>query len=369
VLKGSGLSNVVELNKSIISIQKIVDNLLLENLNQGRILSGKELKLLFEQQTSIAVEKVNNQSLDLLSNYDRFYEFKTKSRVKPDSLKHYKSLMNALIDFEVDNEVVIKLTDIDTDWLQDFEIYLSEPRKPSSITKGNLNDNTIKKRFKVFKEFWKYLVDRDLASENRHLKNYKIESYSVDAVALNSEELKALLSCNDLDSSEAKARDMFLFSCMTGMRYSDAVTLRKSQISDDFKVRKGAIKTKDHFEVYLNQTAREILERRNYDMKLLSNQKLNEYLKQVCKRLPIFQKTVQLESRQRGVVTLKDLPKWKVISSHTARRTFTDRLSESNTSLQRIMAMTGHKSVGVVDRYLQKRNKVSLNDVTKIDII
>ena len=95
---------------------------------------------------------------------------------------------------------------------------------------------------------------------------------------------------------------------------------------------------------------------------------MNQYIKQVAKNIKLFSSTVQLENRQRGKLTIKEVPKWQAISSHTARRTFTDRLSEGHTSLQKIMAMTGHKSVVVVNRYLQKRNKVSFDDVDKIDI-
>ena len=155
---------------------------------------------------------------------------------------------------------------------------------------------------------------------------------------------------------------------MTGMRFSDITTLSKVHVNEDFKVRKGAIKTKDYFEVYLNETAQEILIRNNYNLKLLSNQKINKYIKEVTEQIGLLHKPVQLESRHRGEVIIEEVPKGQVISSHTARRTFTDLLAENHTSLPKIMAMTGHKSVGVVNRYLQKKDKVSLADVTKIDI-
>jgi len=367
ILKSSGQLDYKDLNKSIVATKKTVDRIILESYDKSILPTGKEVKELFYQKT-LPKEVPYKHSPFVLENYADFFTFKSNSRVARESLKQYKSLRNALIDFEKENDIQLKLHHIHTDWLQQFEIFLSTSRKPDSLTQGNLNDNTIKKRFKCFREFWKYMIDRDITKPNNHLINYKIEGYNVDAIALSTEELKAIINYQPRTISQQKAKDMFIFGCMTGMRFSDITTLSKVHVTDDFKVRKGAIKTKDYFEVYLNETAQEILIRNNYNMKLLSNQKINKYIKEVTEQIKLLHKPVQLESRHRGEVIIEEVPKWQVISSHTARRTFTDLLAENHTSLQKIMAMTGHKSVGVVNRYLQKRNKVSLADVTKIDI-
>ncbi len=72
--------------------------------------------------------------------------------------------------------------------------------------------------------------------------------------------------------------------------------------------------------------------------KLMSVQKFNEYLKEAAEEAKI---NVEEDIRQNGKV--EKLPKFTVIKSHTARRSFSTNLYLEGVPIQNIMAITGHR--------------------------
>jgi len=365
ILKSSDLPDYKECNRAIFIVKKKIDDLILSEHQNGTIPTGKSIRNLYLKK--YVNQSDNDISALLMYHFDEFIKFKANSAIANGTLIRLRSLRNAVKDFETDKSNRILISDIDTDWLQTFEIFLSEPRSKESLTKGNLNDNTIHKRFKDFRQFWKYMVNREIISENRHLRDYKIQTHQKDAIALTKEDLVALKNYTPKSDRERKTIDLFLFCCFTGMRYSDAVSLKKSNIEGNM-IRKTSQKTKGEFEVGLTNSALDILERNNFNMKLLSSQKLNSYIKEIAKSMDLFHRKVREEVPRRGKILVDEVPLWTKIGSHTARRTFTDLLAGSNVSPQKIMRMTGHQSLDTVNKYLQKRKKVSVADLSPIDL-
>jgi site-specific recombinase XerD len=80
----------------------------------------------------------------------------------------------------------------------------------------------------------------------------------------------------------AIARDMFIFACYTGLAYVDLIKVNRSCLIEEngtLKIVDHRQKTKTPYHLTVLPKAREILERYNYDMNLMSNQKCNQYLK------------------------------------------------------------------------------------------
>ena len=67
-----------------------------------------------------------------------------------------------------------------------------------------------------------------------------------------------------------RVRDIFLFQCYTGLRYSDVENLKKSDVFDDY-IEITTIKTRDNLKIELNNSSREII---NKYKKLLIDEKL-----------------------------------------------------------------------------------------------
>jgi len=106
------------------------------------------------------------------------------------------------------------------------------------------------------------------------------------------------LSFNGDETRYEKARDVFLFSCFTGLRHSDLLKLRRSNIKGEFLVITSQ-KTEDSIRVPLTDPAKAILDkyRDSGDINpipVISQQKNNEYLKHIGKKAKLFDKVTQI---------------------------------------------------------------------------
>lgn len=99
------------------------------------------------------------------------------------------------------------------------------------------------------------------------------------------EEERNRIEALSLTSAEDKARDMFIFACYTGLAYSDIVKITKDDIQreqENIFLRDNRQKTGSEYKLILLPKAISILKKYSYNMKILSDQKCNYYLKIVA---------------------------------------------------------------------------------------
>ena len=152
-------------------------------------------------------------------------------------------------------------------------------------------------------------------------------------------------------------RDMFVLSCNLGQRHSDMGRIDKSCFSHNvFSImqQKTGIKAK----VYLDRmcidlkTTYNILEKYNYEAPYkgdISN--FNKGVKELLKIIG-FSEEIKRETRINGNVQTEFIPKWKLISSHTARRTFATVNILRGLKATEIRRATGHKTDTAFDKYI-----------------
>jgi integrase len=93
-------------------------------------------------------------------------------------------------------------------------------------------------------------------------------------------------------------RDLFVFACWTGMRWSDLITINKKHIKQTqygTAIIKKSEKTKDKFTVYLTDYTAEILEKYEFNFKRISNPAYNRELKKFLKSTGLFNDTTELK--------------------------------------------------------------------------
>ncbi len=181
----------------------------------------------------------------------------------------------------------------------------------------------------------------------------KPKSYEADLVALSEDELESLINL-ELTGVKENARDAFVFACYTGARYSDISSLKFSQdIKGDFWHLR-VIKTHDIIYVPLLTKAKEIIKKyKNEDkLPLISNQKTNEYLKDISRDAGINKK-IKSTKYCGGNSTTTSIPKWQLISFHSARRTFITLGLTKGIQAQVIMKITGHKNYNTFKKYIK----------------
>ena len=176
---------------------------------------------------------------------------------------------------------------------------------------------------------------------NESYRQFTKPSAEVDNVYLTEEEIKRIANVQ-LPSPLAKARDLFLLGCYTAMRYSDYSALTVTDVEGKF-IRKRQEKTNGEVIIPIHPRVREIIYKYG-GAPVLSMQKLNNWIKEVCKTAGIISK-VYKEGKYHE--------KWQLVSSHTARRTGATLLYLQGVPSHAIMMITGHKSESSFRKYIK----------------
>lgn len=154
-----------------------------------------------------------------------------------------------------------------------------------------------------------------------------------------------------------RIRDMFVLSCNLGQRHSDMVRIDKSCFSHNvFTILQQ--KTGTRAKVYLDRmcidlkTTYAILEKYNYEAPYkgdISN--LNKGIKELLKMIG-FSEEIKRETKINGHIEVNFIPKWKLVSSHTARRTFATINLLRGYNANEIRRATGHRTEMAFDKYI-----------------
>ena len=155
----------------------------------------------------------------------------------------------------------------------------------------------------------------------------------------------------------SRARDIFCFCAFTSLRYSDAARLKKSDIVGD-RIYICTQKTNDSLIIDLNTYSKEIIRkytsRGNPDDKLfpsISNQKLNIYIKTLGQLCGLIEPITEVYFKK-GKKETHTLPKWKMLGTHAARRTFICCMLSAGIPPQTIMKWTGHNDYKAMKPYI-----------------
>ncbi|GAA4402218.1 site-specific integrase [Nibrella viscosa] len=198
----------------------------------------------------------------------------------------------------------------------------------------------------------------------------KIEE-EVDAVYLNDVELQALYKLDlSQDSRLDRVRDLFLIGCYTGLRFSDYTQLQPQNIASGGRFGGRILtvttqKTGAKVSIPLNANVQAILDKYNGVLpRTLSNQKFNEYLKDLGKKAEL-KEPVQRTRTKGGVRITENVEKWELITTHTARRSFSTNAFLAGVPTVSIMKITGHKSESMFLKYIKvtsEQNAIMLLD-------
>lgn len=149
-----------------------------------------------------------------------------------------------------------------------------------------------------------------------------------------------------------KARDMFLIGAFTGLRFSDFSRLDWKNITDTGTISIQTQKTGTKVVIPIHPVVREILDR-GYDFSSsMSDQKINSYIKEVGKMAGI-DGMVSINRNVGGKTVTESIPKYSLITTHTARRSFATNAYKSGVPTIAIMKITGHKEESTFLRYIK----------------
>ncbi len=271
-----------------------------------------------------------------------------------------RNLMNHLRAYEEFSRRSIEFDTIDMHFYYGFTDYMTKVKK--------VNINTIGKLITGTKVLMREALELGY-TDNTIFTHRKFRSASADtdAIYLNEKEIEEIRVV-DLDGNKKleKVRDLFVVGCYTALRYSDLSKLTIDRIEDDI-LEVTQIKTGDCVHIPLRKPVMEIIDKYGGIFPdSISNQKFNEYLKDVCKKCELLQKEVSLKSFSAGKRIITAKPKYMFVTSHTARRSFaTNEFLARDLQVAEIRAITGHKTDKSFYKYIKSTPRETAENVAE----
>jgi integrase len=263
------------------------------------------------------------------------------------------------------------LEHISYDWLVRFKNFnltkRDQSEKKQYKTLGGIRSNTLKKKINLFITFLRWLEEKSkgefkFQTSLVEFSKNEIKTPKIIKDSLTKDEVKMLLEDHCSTEKERFIRDVFVFACYTGLRWSDIISIEKRDVrrdkNGDLYIKKYAKKTDEEFHIFLNEPALEILEYHNYKLDLLENANFNKYLKLYLKKFEVFQETTNFKETDSKTKMTRNLMRYEVISIHRGRDTFINLLLNSNVPINTIMKYTGHKSISSLQKYIDQNKPV-----------
>jgi site-specific recombinase XerD len=310
---------------------------------------------LLDSKEAITAERIKNQLLGIKEQLDTILEiFEQHNKqmallvgkdFSPLTLKRYKTALEhtrsfiqwkyKVSDFEIEK--------IDYSFISDYEFWFKSVQ--------NCNHNSTMKYLACFKKIVLICVKKGLLQKSPFT-GYKLTKKDVDIPFLTKEELAAISLKSIPNERLSQVRDIFLFSCYTGLAYADVEKLKPTEINTGVDGEQWIFtnrqKTAVSSRIPLLPVPLKIIEsyrnhpqciRKGCVLPMLSNQKMNAYLKEIADICKIN----------------------KNLTFHIARHTFATTVTLSNGApMESVSKMLGHASIRTTQHYARVLdNKVS----------
>lgn len=303
--------------------------------------------------------------------YDEFFNEKDGQLQWTKGTKtRYQNIKNILERFEIAKNYPLTFNRIDEKFHSEFTDY-------SLNTLKHVN-NTYLRNLVFFKTFMNWAIDKKYTYNEKFKKFNKNESgkdiikeTATSQIALNIEDLNKIMNHNFKTKSLERVRDVFVFACVTGMRFGELSLISKSNVTEThivLKEEKGVFKEPRN--IPLTTLSKYILTKYDYELPLIANQKQNEYLKKAFQEMEFSKKIEKATNRGREVERSEDFF-YNRITTHTARRTFITMMKRKGVSDKLIAKATGHKDMATLNKYYQvddEQTKEAMDDVFSVEI-
>ena len=294
-----------------------------------------------ERRTLISVFRKHNDDIRKLIGIE--LEPRTVSRY--DSCCKYMEDMIRLVYGKDD----VSLAEVNGELVRNYEMHLK-------VVRG-CQANTVIRYMKCFKKVIHMALANEWMSKDPFA-GIRFTAKPVNKDVLTKDELDILIKREFRVKRLEHVRDVFIFCCFSGLAYIDAHALRPEHIMRDNKgdwwIKKRREKTDIEFHVPLLNTPMQILEKYKDDpgcqrsgllLPITSNQKMNDYLKEIAELCEIK----------------------KHLTTHTARRTYATTIChESGVAIENISKMLGHTDTRMTLHYTKISDTTIKRDMEQV---
>ena len=255
----------------------------------------------------------------------------------------------------------------DENGLNDYVAYLREIKE--------MRNSTIGKQLAFLKWFLRWAFKQGLHQNNAYdTYKPKLKSTQKKIIFLTWDELTKLREFEIPANKQAleRVRDVFLFQCFTGLRYSDVFNLRRSDVKGEH-IEVTTVKTSDSLIIELNNHSKAILDKykdvafeHDKVLPMITNQKMNDYLKELAEMAGIDEPVRQ--TYYKGNERIDEVtPKYALLGTHAGRRTFICNALALGIPPQVVMKWTGHSDYKAMKPYIDIADDIKANAMSKFN--
>lgn len=357
-----------QINRQLNKLESTVFQTDIQLAEQGKYLSSSVIR-------SIVVEKQPHETASpapisyLYKQIDEYlHNLNRRGKRGIESTKTtYLTALKRLENFCEKSRLSIKsFDDFDKKFFTDFSNYLYSCTYKKGEERKLYTQNTVVNTLKVIKNLLHRAYDNEMTDNNYFLKVQTILSSDVsEQVYLQEHEIKKLANMKLTLPHEINIRDMFIIACWTALRISDIKRLNEASIHDGV-ISIYQTKTKEQADIpILKEIAPLIADYQERGFPSINICKANETIKDLAKRCGICD-IINCKEQRGGTSCIKSIPKWKMISFHTARRSCITNLYKRGYPVNYIMILSGHRSVQAFQRYMRATSKELMNNFVSL---
>ncbi|MBE7174239.1 MAG: site-specific integrase [Williamsia sp.] len=286
--------------------------------------------------------------LEIFRKHNEQMEALVPQEYAPGTLERYRTSLQHTQDFMMWKYKAsdMDIRKLDYEFIEEYAFWLKSERKCAH--------NTTMKYLSNFRK----IVNRCIRSGWLHKDpfiGFNMTKREVDRTALTEHELSAISNKRFTIKRLEVVRDIFLFSCYSGLAYADVEKLKRSEITTGVDGKLWIVsrrqKTEAPARIPLLPLALSIIEKYKDDpecavreriLPVLSNQKMNAYLKEIADLCGIS----------------------KTLTYHIARHTFATTITLSNgVPIETVSKMLGHRSLRTTQHYAKILDRKISNDM------
>lgn len=379
-----------ELNQRLLNIKTAVENIYRRLVNDGEDITTEKIREELEKRIDLFPGKrkaikttvVETAPTSIVEFYEKYLEevkfirkrgmpFPVSDRTR----KKYATTLRHLKEFELFRKKVITFDQIEQEFYLEFVDYLRNHASKVPTKKDPepgpiiMTENTVGKHIGMFKLIMNAAGKAGISIENYNSKDYVKPNEEVVKIYLTEKEL---LKIYNLDLSKIsylnKVRDLFLIGCYTCLRFGDFNNLKQENIYKNDQgtfLKVNTMKTWEIVVIPIHWIVLSILEKYKYELpEGISNQKMNDYLKELGLKAGIDD-LVSIKKIEGGLPIVRTWKKYKLITTHTARRSGATNMFLAGIPAISIMKITGHKTESAFMRYIQMSQEDNANLLLK----
>lgn len=331
------------LNSYLETLVRNMENVHTALVKENATITAESLKMRF-----LGQDTKRHYLIEIYLDHNRKMETLLGKGYKPGTLKGYKTSIGHLTDYVLKQygDMDIDIQRIDHAFIEGYEFFLRTDKSCSPISAA--------KYMKHFRKIVKLCLAHRWITADPFV-FYKNTAKPKEKGFLTQDELNRIMAKQYVTSRLVHVRDIFIFSCYTGLSYADVKKLKKSVIAKGVDGKLWILSSREKTETITNipllPQAKEIIDRyadyppcvsKGLALPVLSNQKMNSYLKEIADLSGIT----------------------KTLTFHMARHTFATTITLSNNvPIETVSKMLGHTSIKTTQHYAKLLDTRIANDM------